>query len=238
MPGLHLVPHARVYDCQTRGCLSHLPGDLPLITSRCRLWPSLISQFGNASDNVRWLKPHRVLTRDLQPNRQQHKVHLSLHRVLIPFKVNFRPLPRVTHFPLYTRVSCGEFSHLHACRVGEAQHPGPWSLQVRNIVSANKHADELDCSETCTAWSETSASSATLSRLHKKARALKGYLTTSAPWDNRRPEQVGGQLLQALCFFHVSIRNPYISFGIEQPGALHASLTASSSWTACKLGLL
>ena len=76
--------------------------------------------------------------------------------------------------------------------MGEAQHPGPWSLQVRNIVSANKHADELDCSETCTAWSETSASSATLSRLHKKARALKGYLTTSAPWDNRRPEQSSG----------------------------------------------
>ena len=108
------------------------------------------------------------------------------------FVTGFFDWDRTSVTDFFDRVRHNAHAFLHACRVGEAQNPGPWHLTLRNIVSANKHADELNLESDCTAWSETSATSATLTRLHKRARLLKGFLVSSAPWNNRRPEQTSG----------------------------------------------
>ena len=58
----------------------------------------------------------------------------------------------------------GDFCPYSGCRVGEASNPGPlpWTLQVRNIVSAHHHSDELaNCSDNCVVWTETSATRST-----------------------------------------------------------------------------
>ena len=200
-PGLHRDVPLRVYDCQIRACYaSHLPGDLHLVDVRCRPCAASICHFGLASDNVGRVSPHRVVTRQLQPNCQPCKLCLCLPKPCFGYwtpvgftsLVLYSPYHPTCDYWGYIGVKHGEFSLLHACRVGEASNPGPWGLQLRNVVSANKHADELDSNHFCTAWTETSANSATLSKLHKKARFLKGYLNTSAPWNNRRPEQSSG----------------------------------------------
>ena len=106
---------------------------------------------------------------------------MVLHRVCSPkgsSQVSLCP-PRLVHWKPY----------FHAQRVGEASHPGPgvpWSLLVRNVVSAHTHMHELNTEPfDCTVWSETSATQFTLDSIRTKARLAKAYLATSTAAGSR-----------------------------------------------------
>ena len=81
----------------------------------------------------------------------------------------------------------GSFSSVLGVRVGEAKNPGPmhakvWSLQVRNIVSAAAHLDEIALGEDqCVVWTETSATQSTLQSLKLLSKTHATSLVHSAP---------------------------------------------------------
>ena len=81
----------------------------------------------------------------------------------------------------------GSFSSVLGVRVGEATNPGPmhakvWSLQVRNIVSAAAHLDEIALGEDqCVVWTETSATQSTLQSLKLLSKTHATSLVHSAP---------------------------------------------------------
>ena len=159
-------------------------------------WPraGVISQSGSATDNVQQSSLLRATSWQVQPNRQlcgpQPISCLSGAWDKARGVIAGCSFSGIVSFVEHVRHA--EFSFSYACRVGEAQNPGPWSFLLRNVVSANKHADDLNLTNNCTAWSETSANAATLAKLHKRARLIKGYLASSAPWNNKRPEQSSG----------------------------------------------
>ena len=112
-----------------------------------------------------------------------HFASLVLHRARGFF------LTGICTFLWSTRM--GSFSHLLGSRVGEASNPGPpvlnWSLQVRNIVSASGHLDELTHgSDSCVVWSETCATSSTTQSISKLARQHKSFAVCSAPSGSRQ----------------------------------------------------
>ena len=78
----------------------------------------------------------------------------------------------------------GTFASLMGVRVGEASNPGPWHIEVRNVVSADKHVLDLSGDPSCVAWTETSAGPRTLEKLHRRARAVKSHLVHSAALDH------------------------------------------------------
>ena len=97
------------------------------------------------------------------------------------------------HYPVSSVIAnySGSFSILLGTRVGEASNPGPesplqleartWRLQIRNVISAASHADELfSTSEDCVVWSETCATESTLQSLTQSARLKKFSLVHSA----------------------------------------------------------
>ena len=87
-----------------------------------------------------------------------------------------------------------EWNYLHGVCVGQASNPGPWMLQLRNVVSASKHIDDFTMNADCHVWSETSATSTTLNKVLKKTRKLKASLVSSAPAPSRsRKGDVGGR---------------------------------------------
>ena len=67
-----------------------------------------------------------------------------------------------------------DFNFLHGCCVGQAANPGPWTLMTRNVVSAQKHVDDLEYEADCIVWSETTATKFTQERVLKKGRTI-GY---------------------------------------------------------------
>ena len=74
----------------------------------------------------------------------------------------------------------GDFNFLHGIRVGEASNPGPWHIQIRNIVSANIAIDNASFPATCTVWTETTAPKTVQERCAKRARSLSRFTTLSA----------------------------------------------------------
>ena len=94
-------------------------------------------------------------------------------------------------------------------RVGEAKNPGPsstpWRLQLRNIVSANAHLDELiHGADSCIAWTETSATPATQQALRKLAKRWRSMCSTSAPAPTRNLKGIAcmgrGSSTGTLCY--------------------------------------
>ena len=83
--------------------------------------------------------------------------------------------------------TAGTLEALFSCT--EASHPVPgvpWSLHVRNVVSAHTHMHELNTEPfDCTVWSETSATQFTLDSIRTKARLAKAYLATSTAAGSR-----------------------------------------------------
>ena len=78
-----------------------------------------------------------------------------------------------------------DWNFLHGICVGQASNPGPWSLQLRNIVSASKHVEDFSVQADCHVWSETSATTAALNKVLKKSRKLGLSLVSSAPAPTR-----------------------------------------------------
>ena len=66
-------------------------------------------------------------------------------------------------------------------RIGEASNPGPWSVELRNIVSAHKHLEDLHFHQHCIAWTETSATKQTQERAVRKVRQMNSHVIFSAP---------------------------------------------------------
>ena len=71
------------------------------------------------------------------------------------------------------------FDYLKGTCVGQASNPGPWTLQLRNIVSAAKHIENFAFSSDCHVWSETSATKATQDKAVKATRGLRGHVAFS-----------------------------------------------------------
>ena len=111
--------------------------------------------------------------------------------VVLPFMGGLRNCKTST-FPMRRiRMLCnyvGSFSCWIGVRIGEAANPGPqqtskpWELQIRNVISASAHADELfSCTDQCLVWSETCATQSTVEFLKQGVRKHKASLITSAP---------------------------------------------------------
>ena len=79
-----------------------------------------------------------------------------------------------------------DWNHLHFICVGQASNPGPWSLQVSNVVSASKHTENFENTSDCHVWSETNATPAAQSKILKASRKFKGSVVFSAPVAARR----------------------------------------------------
>ena len=77
--------------------------------------------------------------------------------------------------------------------MGQAANPGPWSLQVQNIVSAAKHLDDCSFQQNCIVWTETTANEFTQRRVQRRARACKVSTVYSAPVPSRRATGKGGR---------------------------------------------
>ena len=69
-------------------------------------------------------------------------------------------------------IPCDDWNFLHGICVGQASNPGPWMLQLRNIVSATKHIENFSMQADCHVWSETSATTAAQNKVLKKTRKL------------------------------------------------------------------
>ena len=64
-------------------------------------------------------------------------------------------------------------------RVGQASKPGPWTLQLRNIVSAAKHIQKFEFSCGCHVWTKTSATKAMQDKAVKAMRSQRGHVVFS-----------------------------------------------------------
>ena len=98
------------------------------------------------------------------------------------------------HFPIN---SC-DFDYLHGVCVGQAANPGPWNIQVRNVVSASKHIDEIHQPVDCMAWSETSATKVQAEHITRQARKAKRFVNFSAFAPARSKLQDKGGKLEAV----------------------------------------
>ena len=79
-----------------------------------------------------------------------------------------------------------DWNYLHGTCVGQASNPGPWSLQVSNVVSASKHIENFENNSDCYVWSETNATAAAQSKILKASKKFKGSVVFSAPAAARR----------------------------------------------------
>ena len=71
------------------------------------------------------------------------------------------------------------FDYLKGTCVGQASNPGPWTLQLRNTVSAAKHIESFSFTCDCHVWSETSATKATQDKAIKAMRRQSGHAVFS-----------------------------------------------------------
>ena len=95
-------------------------------------------------------------------------------------------------------------------RFGEALHPGPpeqnsWSFQLRNIVSADAHFDELFSDATdCTVWTETATTQYTQDAIALKCKKESSHCSFSAASNQRsllgKPCVGRGHSSGVLCF--------------------------------------
>ena len=75
-----------------------------------------------------------------------------------------------------------DYDFLHGVCVGQASNPGPWSLRIQNIVSAQKHLDSLVFKDDCIVWTETSATRTTQERaLRISTRYHAGFSHPASP---------------------------------------------------------
>ena len=79
-----------------------------------------------------------------------------------------------------------DFNFLHGVCVGQAANPGPWTMQLQNIVSASKHLDDFQCQHDCTVWTESCANKFTQERVRRHARKYRASAVFSAPAPLRR----------------------------------------------------
>ena len=123
----------------------------------------------------------------------QHANSLQKRGAFVGYLVALRPvfsmLSSLYGFIKYS----SDFNFLHGCCVGQAANPGPWSLQVQNIVSAAKHVDDSSFQQNCIVWSETTANEFTQQRVQRRARACKASAVFSAPIPSRRSPGKGGR---------------------------------------------
>ena len=134
----------------------------------------------------------------------------------------------------------GTFASLMGVRFGEASNPGPWHIEVRNVVSADKHVLDLSGDPSCVAWTETSAGPRTLEKLHRRARAVKSHLVHSAALDHRSggPGGKGGGLHGSVPWcVHALTPKAFIRYGIQQCGNHPESQILSFSLTRAKYAL-
>ena len=74
-----------------------------------------------------------------------------------------------------------DFNFLHGTCVGQASNPGPWSLQLQNVVSASKHIADFRMEHDCVLWTETCANKFTQERVRRHARKGSASAVCSNP---------------------------------------------------------
>ena len=124
-----------------------------------------------------------------------------------------------------------DYNFLHGCRVGEASNPGPWTLQLRNVVSAAKAIQTFSFTADCHVWTETSATAITQERIAKQIRTARGHVVSSFPAPKANPTAVGkpeamGSLIIA--------RQPARDLGLQWESAIYR--TARIADTILQLG--
>ena len=84
-----------------------------------------------------------------------------------------------------------DYDFLHGVCVGQASNPGPWSLRIQNIVSAQKHLDSLVFKDDCIVWTETSATRTTQERALRKCISTRYHAGFSHPASPKILEKTG-----------------------------------------------
>ena len=74
-----------------------------------------------------------------------------------------------------------DFNFLHGTCVGQALNPGPWSLQLQNIVSASKYISDFNMDHQCVLWTETCANKFTQERVARHAHKSRASVVFSNP---------------------------------------------------------
>ena len=74
-----------------------------------------------------------------------------------------------------------DFNFLHGTCVGQASNPGPWSLQLQNIVSASKYIPDFHMDHQRVLWTETCANKFTQERVIRHARKSRASVVLSNP---------------------------------------------------------
>ena len=87
-----------------------------------------------------------------------------------------------------------DWNYLHGVCVGQAANPGPWALEVRNIVSASKHIEDFRFQADCHVWTETTATKNGQGKILKQMRKRATHVVFSAPAPSKQsggPDVVG-----------------------------------------------
>ena len=84
-----------------------------------------------------------------------------------------------------------DYNFLHGCCVGQARNPGPWSLRIQNIVSAQKHLDSLMFEDDCTVWTETTATKFTQERAICRSISNRCHTALSHPASSKQLAKIG-----------------------------------------------
>ena len=125
---------------------------------------------------------------------QQRVNSLQKRGAFVGQSIALRPVFSTLSFQYGFVQYSSDFNFLHGCCVGQAANPGPWSLQVQNIVSADKHVDDCSFQQQCIVWSETTANEFTQQRVQRRARLCKASAVFSAPIPPRRATGKGGRV--------------------------------------------
>ena len=134
----------------------------------------------------------------------------------------------------------GTFASLMGVRVGEASNPGPWHIEVRNVVSADKHVLDLSGDPSCVAWTETSAAQGPLKSYTDGLELLRATSCTQRPLTIDRAGLVarGGGLHRSVPWCaHALTPKAFIRYGIQQCGNHPESQILSFSLTRAKYAL-
>ena len=101
--------------------------------------------------------------------------------------------PREPCILLFSNVTI-DWNFLHGVCVGQADNPGPWSLQLRNIVSASKHIEDFKFEADCHVWTETCATKHGQDKITKQIRKAGANVVFSFPAPSKSvnsPDLVG-----------------------------------------------
>ena len=98
--------------------------------------------------------------------------------------------PREPCILLFSNVTI-DWNFLHGVCVGQADNPGPWSLQLRNIVSASKHIEDFKFEADCHVWTETCATKHGQDKITKQIRKAGANVVFLLPGPIQICEQPG-----------------------------------------------